>query len=106
MTAALDMAPDSLLGAMFSGRHEGLLQPDGEGRVRIERNGVMFEYILDFLRSYSTGDENAAFAIHALPETQMAVMRHELDYYGLESALFPFIDVAKFSPGPEMLAGR
>eukprot|EP00588_Corethron_pennatum_P025220 CAMPEP_0194315182 /NCGR_PEP_ID=MMETSP0171-20130528/11983_1 /TAXON_ID=218684 /ORGANISM="Corethron pennatum, Strain L29A3" /LENGTH=501 /DNA_ID=CAMNT_0039070883 /DNA_START=101 /DNA_END=1606 /DNA_ORIENTATION=+ len=108
LTAAMDRAPDSLLGAMFSGRWR--LQPDEERRIFIERNGAMFEYILDFLRAYSTGDENAAFPIHALPETQMAVMWHELEYYGLESVVFPLVpfslDVAIFSPGPKMLSKR
>jgi len=110
LTAALTVAPDSLLGAMFNGRHKGRLQPNGEGRIFIDRNGAMFEYILDFLRGYSTGDKNAAFAIRALSETQMVVMRHELDYYGLESAVFPqapfSMDLAAFSPGPKMLSKR
>jgi len=110
LTAALTVAPDSLLGAMFSGRHEGRLQPDGEGRIFIDRNGGFFEYILGFLRGYSKGDASAAFAIRALNGTKMAVMREELDYYGLESAVFPpvpySIDLASFSPGPEMLSER
>ena len=106
----LTAAPDSLLGSMFSGRHEGRLRPDGEGRVFLDRSGPVFECILDFLRGYALGNENPAFAIHALPEAQLAVMREELDYYGLEDAVFPRasfnIDVATFSPGPEMLSAR
>jgi len=116
LTAALTVAPDSLLGAMFSGRHEGRLQPDGEkfidrnGMVFINRNGEMFEHILEFLRAYSSGDENASCAIRALPESQMVAMLHELEYYGLKSAIFPpvpyNIDLAAFSTGPEMLSKR
>jgi len=111
MTAALDMAPDSLLGVMFSGRHEGMLQPDGEGRVRIERSGPLFEYILDFLRAYSTGDEDAAFAIHALPEIQMADGQVVVvgGYDG--TAVFSTTEVLNltsntWSPGPNMTSGR
>jgi len=110
LKAALTAAPDSLLGAMFSGTKEERLLPDGKGRVFIDRNGAMFEYILDFLRGFSMGDENAAFAIHALPKTQMMTMEKELNYYGLQSAVFPqvpfSINLAKFSPGPEMLSKR
>jgi N-acetylneuraminic acid mutarotase len=39
---------DSLLGRMFSGRHE--LAADEEGRAFIDRNGELFEHVLDFLR--------------------------------------------------------
>jgi len=110
LTAARTLAPASLLGAMFSGRHEGRQRPDGEGRVFFNRNGALFEYILGFLRGVSAGDAQAAFEIHALPKTQMRVMREELKYYGLESAVFPLvhfcIDLATFSPGPEMLSSR
>jgi len=110
LTAALNVAPYSYFGAMFSGRHEGRMQLDEEGRVFINRNGSIFEMILDFLRGYSLGGENAAFAIHALPETQMKAMREELDYYGLENAVFPSvpfnIHLASFTPGPAMLSKR
>eukprot|EP00588_Corethron_pennatum_P013930 CAMPEP_0194277166 /NCGR_PEP_ID=MMETSP0169-20130528/9556_1 /TAXON_ID=218684 /ORGANISM="Corethron pennatum, Strain L29A3" /LENGTH=487 /DNA_ID=CAMNT_0039021061 /DNA_START=40 /DNA_END=1503 /DNA_ORIENTATION=+ len=110
LTAAMDVAPASYLGAMFSGRHEVRMQRDTEGRVYIDRDGFMFTYILNFLRRYSSGNENAAFEILALPETQRKVMREELEYYGLERAVFPpvsfSINVAIFSPGPEMLSER
>jgi len=103
LTTAQTLAPGSVLG-----QHEGRLQADGY--IFINRNGEMFQYILDFLRAYSMGDGHAAFAIHELPETQLAAMLHELDYYGLESAVFPTvpfsIDLAIFSPGPEMLLKR
>jgi len=110
LTAAATLAPYSLLGVMFSGRHESRLQPDGAGRVFIDRNAAMFEYILDFLRGYSMGDENTGFAIRALPNTQMAAMRVELDYYGLEDVVFPIVpyDVHKatFALAAEMLSKR
>jgi len=110
LTAAQTLAPDSILAAMFSGRHEGRVNPDGGGRIFIDHNGAIFEYILDFLRGYSAGDENAACAIHALPRTEMVAMRRELDYYGLESAVFPpvpfSVNLATFSPGPDMLSSR
>jgi len=65
---------------------------------------------LDLLRRYKSGDKNAAFAIHALPKVQMEAMREELNYYGLESAVCPpvpfRIDLATFSPGPDMLSER
>eukprot|EP01121_Diplochlamys_sp_Union-15-3_P008894 TRINITY_DN2392_c0_g1_i1.p1 TRINITY_DN2392_c0_g1~~TRINITY_DN2392_c0_g1_i1.p1 ORF type:complete len:155 (-),score=15.33 TRINITY_DN2392_c0_g1_i1:170-634(-) len=42
--------PDSMLAAMFSGRHE--LIKDENGCVFIDRDGKTFEYILSFLREH------------------------------------------------------
>ena len=41
--------PDSLLGFMFSGKMK--LEPDSNERYFIDRNGKIFEYILDYLRT-------------------------------------------------------
>ena len=41
--------PDSMLGAMFSGHHD--CKVDDRGCVFIDRDGLMFKYILNFLRS-------------------------------------------------------
>jgi len=87
LTAAREAAPASYLVARFGGAHA---EPRaGDGRAFIDRNGSMFEYVLDFLRGYAQGDAQAAFAIHTLSETQRAAMRQELDYYGLGCVVFP-----------------
>jgi hypothetical protein len=40
--------PESMLAAMFSGRHE--LEKDDDGRVFIDRDGELFKYVLQYLR--------------------------------------------------------
>nr|XP_022344376.1 uncharacterized protein LOC111137272 isoform X2 [Crassostrea virginica] len=45
----LNRDPDSMLAAMFSGRHE-LKKEDGNGSYFIDRDGTHFRYILNFLR--------------------------------------------------------
>ena len=44
--------PDSMLAAMFSGRHN--TQKNDDGRYFIDRDGTHFRYILNYLRDGST----------------------------------------------------
>ena len=44
-----DSAPDSMIAAMFSGRHK--LRTDDNGRAYIDRSAKHFDYILDYLRN-------------------------------------------------------
>ena len=44
--------PDSMLSAMFSGRHN--VQKDEDGRYFIDRDGTHFRYILNYLRDGNT----------------------------------------------------
>ena len=44
--------PDSMLSAMFSGRHN--VMKDEEGRYFIDRDGTHFRYILNYLRDGNT----------------------------------------------------
>ena len=44
--------PDSMLAAMFSGKHNTL--KDEDGRYFIDRDGTHFRYILNYLRDGST----------------------------------------------------
>ena len=47
--STLTRFPESMLGAMFSGRYPVLR--DSRGNFFIDRNGAMFGYVLDYLRS-------------------------------------------------------
>ena len=62
---------DSVLGSMFSGRHE--LHPDEDGEVFIDRDGKHFGHILNVLRDSSVAvNINDRMALHA-----------ELQYHGI-----------------------
>ena len=62
---------DSMLGSMFSGRHE--LHPDEDGEVFIDRDGKHFGHILNVLRDSSVSvNMNDRAALHA-----------ELQYHGI-----------------------
>ena len=65
--------PDSMLGAMFSGRHE--VPPDEEGCVFIDRDGKHFGTILNFLR---TGTLDMPSSTKAVSE-----LKREMEYYQL-----------------------
>ena len=45
----LTREPDSYLGKLFSGRQK--IHKDAEGKFVIDRDGILFRYILDYLRS-------------------------------------------------------
>ncbi|XP_076090311.1 uncharacterized protein LOC143062530 [Mytilus galloprovincialis] len=70
--STLTKYPDSMLGAMFSGRHK--LDADRNGDYFIDRNGKYFHYILEFLR-----DEN----VMPPSGTRERVLK-EADYFGIK----------------------
>ena len=97
----LTAVPGSMLEAMFSGRHT--IAAGEDGRVFIDRDGEHFRLILNFLRD--CGSDAAAGAIRALSGAQLREARGELDYYGLDGAVFRgwfSLERAPFMPGPEM----
>jgi hypothetical protein len=62
---------DSMLGSMFSGRHE--LHPDEDGEVFIDRDGKHFGHILNVLRDSSV----------TVPTKDRAAFQAELCYHGI-----------------------
>ena len=64
-----------MLEAMFSGRHS--LNKNEEGRIFIDRNGKLFEYVLDYLRN---GEWYLPDDIHTLMK-----LYREIEYFGLTS---------------------
>ncbi|XP_002733127.3 BTB/POZ domain-containing protein KCTD6-like [Saccoglossus kowalevskii] len=69
--STLTRYPDTMLGAMFSGRMPSL--KDAQGNYFIDRNGDMFKYILEFLRNGSI----------ILPEDfkEFTALSVEVDFY-------------------------
>ena len=71
--------PDSMLGAMFSGRHT--LKKTAQDEHFIDRDGVTFRYILQFLRTPNYKID--------LTGTALKELKEEALYFGLNDVMFP-----------------
>jgi hypothetical protein len=76
----LQRFPDTMIGAMFSGRHA--LPTAGE-YFFIDRDGTHFRHILNFLR------QPEGFKVD-LPEGPLDELKRECKYYGLLDEMFPW----------------
>ena len=87
--STLTKYPESMLGVMFSGRHDIEAMKCSDGSFFIDRDGTHFRYILNFLRD---GEE----VVESIPESSAAVRElfREAEYYQLEelvTALTPIV---------------
>jgi hypothetical protein len=78
--------PDTVIGAMFSGRHD--LKKNHTGAFFIDRDGMHFRQILNFLRSPETYQLN-------MEANLKEELKGEANFYGLGDLMFP---VAPFTP--------
>ena len=95
----------SMLEATFSG--QCAIAAGEDEQAFIDRDGEHFGFVLSFMCDCGSGA--ASTAIRALPDTQLHVVRGELDYYGLIGAVFPdrfSLERASFVTGPLMDIGR
>ncbi len=74
--ATLQSCPNSMLAAMFSGRH--FVEKDSSNRYFIDRSGLTFEHILNWLRDRSVPSASA------LSQEKIACLQADAEYYGLE----------------------
>jgi hypothetical protein len=96
-SATLTRFPNTMLGAMFSGRHE--LTLDEDGYFFIDRDGTHFRHILNFLR-------NPECLSFELSPPALRELKREAEYYGLADEMFPFtpaedrsVNAEFFQPG-------
>ena len=73
--STLTRFPDTMIGAMFSGRHE--LHKNAAGAYFIDRDGLHFREILNFLRAPAAYDQDE------MSKRDRKELAKELDYYGL-----------------------
>ena len=85
-TATLTHYPDTMLGAMFSGRH-ALIQ-DKNGTYFIDRDGTHFREILNFLRGSTAS--TLKLLRQRLSPGALEELKVEADFYGLKELMFPF----------------
>jgi hypothetical protein len=100
--STLCRVPGSILEAMFSGRHKNPAQRQKDGSYVIDRNGMHFHHILDFLR---------VGAVISLPRDahDKEALVVEADYYGLKDLVrairTPQVDTSEHLP-QEVLSMR
>ena len=89
--------PDTMLGAMFSGRYA--LTPDTNGAYFIDRDGTHFREILNFLRGPTASKESKALKFKE-------ELKFEADFYGVTELMFPVVaetELPKFLLGDDQL---
>ena len=96
--ATMTRFPDSMLGAMFSGRHQ--LPQDKDGYYFIDQDGTHFRHIINFLR-------NPDGFVVTIKGEELAELRSQAAYYLLVEKMFPFV-FEKLPPQtlPIYLCGR
>jgi hypothetical protein len=77
-----------MIGAMFSGRHD--LKKNDAGAFFIDRDGLHFGHILNFLRSPEDYE-------HSMDCNFEKELKKEANFYGLGDLMFP-VPVAPFIP--------
>lgn len=90
--STLTRYPDSMLGAMFSGKHPN--STDENGHIFIDRDGALFRIILNFLRSSKLN----------LPKNfpDLEQLQDEVDFYQIQ----PLIDqLVEYKNAPDIVSG-
>ena len=89
-TSLIDMYPDTMLARMISDRWQQHDDDDNDGTtteegVFIDRNGVRFQYVLDYMRDQK---------VHSAIGASCASIRKELEYFGFDNVPADAIDVS------------
>mmetsp|Transcript_65249 Transcript_65249/g.72879 ORF Transcript_65249/g.72879 Transcript_65249/m.72879 type:complete len:353 (-) Transcript_65249:77-1135(-) len=89
--STLTLASDTVFAYMFSGRWEGSLKRDSNGRVFLNNDPELFEIIVNFLRTKSIEDPSSKEVIVCpeIPKGKEQAFRVLLNYFGLTDFFYP-----------------
>lgn len=79
----------SLLATMFSGRWEGSMSHDKDGRVFLDFNPVHFGFILNYLREKIISSPDNPATLPKVPSNEVKMFSKLVEYLGLSSEMLP-----------------
>jgi hypothetical protein len=83
------VAPDTMFSYMFSGRWEGSLTRDNNGRVFLDHDPELIEIIVNFLRTKKIEDQSNSVKSPTIPDGKKKEFETLLHFFGLSDFFYP-----------------
>ena len=91
LRSTLTVVPDTVFAYMFSGRWEGSLKRDSNGRIFLNNDPELIKIIINYLRTKAIEDpsSNKVIVCPKIPEGKEQAFEVLLNYFGLTDFFFP-----------------